>query len=270
MGGLRRFAVVAGLAVALAAPASGYPGGTPDYQTDVAPFCASCHASRGESALAGAGERAAKETAERKHLALIETGAASTDYALLSQVDRQTLAAHVRAVDAASTVSLIAPARVRPGQTFPVTVKLTGGAGPVVGVALVDADHRWLARPAPSAGWVVAEQPLVIGPDGQPQTAWIEKRPAEAGRGLAYVNVTGLEADAEAGRWPTAEVTFTLRAPEQLGPLPLAAVYFYGTEKASPLGTVTDALGRKHPRGGFTGSSGRLLFTPVRRIEIAP
>jgi hypothetical protein len=268
--GLRTFAVAAGLTASFAAPASAYPGGTPDYQTDVAPFCAGCHSSRSELALAGAGERAAKETAERKHLALIETGAASTDYALLSQADRQTLAAHVRAVDAASTVSLVAPARVHPGQTFPVTVKLTGGAGPAVGVALVDADHRWLARPAPSAGWAVVEPPLVIGPDGQPQSAWLEKRPAEAGRGLAYVNVTGLESDAAAGRWPSAEVTFTLRAPDRPGRLPLAAVFFYGTEKASPLGSVADALGRKHPRGGFTGSSGRLLFTPVRQIEVAP
>ena len=43
------------IVVGLAAPwvAGAYPGGTPDFQTDVAPFCAACHSSRSEEALAG-------------------------------------------------------------------------------------------------------------------------------------------------------------------------------------------------------------------------
>ena len=44
------------------AGASAYPGGTPSFQTDVAPFCAGCHSSRDAAALAGTGERATKET----------------------------------------------------------------------------------------------------------------------------------------------------------------------------------------------------------------
>ena len=32
--------------VAHVGTASAYPGGTPSYQTDIAPFCAGCHASR--------------------------------------------------------------------------------------------------------------------------------------------------------------------------------------------------------------------------------
>ena len=54
-------------AAALLTPGLGaaYPGGTPNFQTDVAPFCAACHSSRDESALAGAGERATKNFFER-------------------------------------------------------------------------------------------------------------------------------------------------------------------------------------------------------------
>ena len=37
-----------------ATSAIAYPGGTPVYQTDAAPFCASCHSSRSADALAGA------------------------------------------------------------------------------------------------------------------------------------------------------------------------------------------------------------------------
>ena len=44
----------------------------------------------------------------------------------------------------------------------------------------------------------------------------------------------------------------------------------YGTEKASVLGYTTDADGRKEVRGGFDGGSGRVLFTPVQRIEVRP
>jgi hypothetical protein len=41
----RHLPVLAWLLIALAPlGAHAYPGGTPDYQTDVAPFCASCHA----------------------------------------------------------------------------------------------------------------------------------------------------------------------------------------------------------------------------------
>ena len=51
------------------------------------------------------------------------------------------------------------PARVAPGGVFEVTVRVTGGAGPVVGVALVDAAHRYHARPAPGVGWHVEGPP---------------------------------------------------------------------------------------------------------------
>ena len=266
----RRSRVIGGtlLACALPTAAAAYPGGTPSFQTDAAPFCAGCHSSRDAEALAGAGERADKEVAERKHIAVILAG--EQGYASLSESDRQTLAAQIRALDAASTVSLKAPATVKPGDTFQVQVSVTGGAGPVVAVGLVDRAHRWYARPAASAGWQMIAPPRVTGPDGQPQEEWVAKRPAELSRNLSFVNVTGIESDSAAGRWAKASVIFTLRAPLQPGTYPLVAAYLYGTEKSTVLGYTTNSVGWKEVRGGTGGGSGRILFTPAAAIEVVP
>jgi len=263
---LRSFAALA-LAMGIAPHAvTAYPGGTPDFQTDAAPFCASCHSSRDAEALAGAGERADKETAERKHLAVILSG--QRGYASLSEADRRVLAEQIRAIDAASTVSIKVPTTVKAGEIFQVQVSVTGGAGPVVGVALVDRAHRWYARPAASVGWSVVAPPEIQGADGQPRTSWLEKRPAEAGRNLSFVNVPGIESNSAAEQWDRAEVFFTLRAPDRPGSYPLAAAYFYGTEKSTVLGYTTNAVGWKEVRGGLAGGSGRLLFTPVQSIRV--
>ena len=88
-------------------------------------------------------------------------------------------------------MTLSAPARVARGETFEVTVRVTGGAGPVVGVALVDRAHRWYARPAPSAGWQIAKPPVINTPDQPDQQEWLSRRPKRAGRNLSYVNVPG-------------------------------------------------------------------------------
>ena len=261
------FAVAASGAVALL-PLVGvaYPGGTPSYQTDAAPFCASCHSSRNVEMLEGAGERAEKYVAERKHIAVILSG--QKGYQSLSETDRQTLAEQIRALDEASTVTLAAPASVKPGQTLQVRVDVTGGAGPVVGVALVDRAHRWYARPAASAGWTVAAPPQITGPDGQPQQKWLSKRPEAAGRNLSFVNIEGISSNSAIGQWASASVLFTLRAPDRPGSYPLAAVYWYGTEKSTVLGYTTDPLGREEVRGGYGGGSGRVLFTEVSTIEV--
>jgi hypothetical protein len=262
-----RISALAWLAAAgLAAPAGAYPGGTPSFQTDAAPFCAGCHSSRDAAALAGAGERAAKEVSEQKHIAVILSG--QQGYAQLSEPDRQTLVEQIRALDAASSVELKAPAQVKAGEVFQVQVRVTGGAGPVVGVGLVDRDHRWFARPAPSAGWQIAAAPEITGADGSPRMEWLNRRPAEAGRNLAYVNVPGIASDAAARRWDSAEVVFTVRAPAAPGSYPLAAAYWYGTEKSTLLGYTTNALGQKEVRGGTTGGSGRVMFSKLQQIEV--
>ena len=255
-------------AAVLGAPAASlaYPGGTPNYQTDMTPACAGCHSSRSEDYLEGAGERAAAEVAERKHLLLIDSG--QKGYAELSAANRQLLAEQIRALDAASTVTLVAPGRVKRGETFEVTVRVTGGAGPVVGVALVDRAHRWYARPAPSAGWQIAAPPVVNTPNQPNQQDWLSKRPKSHGRNLSYVNVVDIQSDSAKGQWARADVVFTLRAPQTKGRYPLVAAFLYGTEKATPLGYQTDALGRKKPRGGTTGGSGRVLFTEAKKIRV--
>jgi len=255
--------------VAAAGSAAAYPGGTPSYQTDVAPFCAGCHSSRDVAALAGAGERATKELVPNKHLAVIRAGEAKSPYAKLSAADRATLVKHIEALDAASGVILEAPASVKPGETFTVIVKVTGGAGPVVGVGLVDRAHRWYARPAASVGWQVAAAPVVRS-SGEEKTDWLHKRPADMGRNLSFVNVTGIHSDAAQNSFATAQVTWTLRAPNEVGELPLAAVYLYGTEKGSPLGITTGPLGRKGNVGGLGAGAGRVVFTDVQVIRVEP
>jgi hypothetical protein len=249
-----------------ATSAFAYPGGTPRFQTDVAPYCAACHSSRSAEALADTGERAESELAEHKHIAEILAGHGG--YASLSEPDREALAKQIRALDAASTIHLQVPETVVPGSLFEVAVELTGGGGPIVAVGLVDRDHRWWARPAASAGWRVAAPPVVTGPDGALQSAWLERRPEAADRNVSFVNVAGVSSDPAQDRFARARVVFTLRAPDREGSYPLAAVYFYGTEKASVLGHTTDAQGHKEVRGGFDGGSGRVLFTPLSRIEV--
>ena len=267
MGGVSAAAAGISACVLLAAgTAHAYPGGTPNFQTDVAPYCAACHSSRSADALSGAGERAERELAEHKHIAEILAG--HDGYASLGEADREALARQIRALDAASTVSLRAPETVAPGAVFAVEVEITGGGGPVAGVGLVDRDHRWWARPAASAGWRVVAPPVVTGPDGALQTAWLERRPEAADRNLSFVNVSDVASDPARERFARAQVVFTLRAPDREGSYPLAAVYLYGTEKSTVLGYTTDAQGHKEVRGGFDGGSGRVLFTPVRRIEV--
>ncbi len=258
------FAVAVG---GLAGGARAYPGGTPAYQTDVAPFCAGCHASRQESQLAGLpAARVAKELPEAKHLALIRAGEGG--YEALSEAERRRLAELVAAVDRAATVSLEAPSEVAAGAVFEVTVRTRGGAGPVVGVALVDGGHRYLARPAASAGWQVEGEPEPRVEGGEVQREWLHRRPEALGRNLSFVNITGVEGDAETGRYTATRTVFRLRAPSRPGSYPLAAVFFYGTEKATPLGYVEDPIRGRQVRGGFLGHSGRILFTDVTRIEV--
>src|SRR5206468_1299978 len=142
---------------------------------------------------------------------------------------------------------------------------VTGGGGPVVGGGRVARDQRGWAGPPASAGWQVAAEPRVAGPDGEAQQQWLSRRPESDGRNVSFVNVTGIASDPARGDFARAKVVFVLRAPERPGTYPLAAVYLYGTEKSTVLGYTTDVEGRKQVRGGFTGGSGRVLFTPVRR-----
>jgi hypothetical protein len=253
---------------ALAATASAYPGGTPDYVTDVAPFCAGCHSSVSEEQLQGVpAMRASGEVVANKHLAKIKTPGANSPYAKLSAAERDELVASIQKIDAATSVILSAPATVKAGQEVEVTVEVHGGSAPVLGVALVDSNQRWQSAPATSRGWLVVEKPKVIGPDGAAQTKFTDGRNPSLPPGTTYVNVDGISADPAAGKFSTTKVTWKLRAPAQAGNVPLAAVLFYGTEISAAHGAVETPYG-KSPIGGFTGSSGRIKFSDVSKIAV--
>jgi hypothetical protein len=218
--------------------------------------------------MEGAGPSAEKEVAATKHIAPILQG--EGNYKNLSEADRKTLAEQIQALDANSKVELVDfPPQVEAGATFNVTVTVTGGAGPVVGVGLVDRAHRWYARPASAVGWQVVGAPTIIGPDDRPQSDWIDGRPDRFGRAITYVNITGIASDAVAGKWAKAKVIYTLRAPLKPGDYPLAAAYLYGTETATKLGSAIHPIYKsKSPLGGYGGKSGRVKFAPAEVISV--
>jgi hypothetical protein len=267
LGSLRMPAARLALVAALGLPSDGlaHPGGTPDLQTDVAPYCASCHSSTSELDLSGLGGRARSELAVHKHLATIRAGLGR--YEVLSGPDREKLVEQLVRIDRNSTIELELPASVEPGETFRATVRVTGGAGPVVGVGLVDRPHRFFARPASAVGWQVVGAPTVIGPEG-PQSAWVERRPERAGRNITFVNIEGVRSSVDPDEWSRAKVVFTLKAPEVVGDYPIVGAYFYGTETASSLSTRIPPEGGVGPLGGASGQSGRIKFSPPATVRV--
>ncbi|MBW1883886.1 MAG: hypothetical protein JRJ58_10190 [Deltaproteobacteria bacterium] len=247
--------------------ASAFPGGTPDSQTDVSPQCAACHASTADTDLSGLGERAAAELPLNKHFAPIRAGIGP--YSELSEPDRARLIELLSAVDRNSTIQLEHPAQVAPGEVFQVTVKITGGAGPAVGIGLVDRAHRFFARPASSIGWQVVGAPSILGPKG-PQSSWIERRPERDGRGITFVNVLGIESSADSDKWSRAKVIFTLKAPAVIGDYPLVGTFYYGTETAAALSTRMHPRLGAQPLGGLAGRSGRIKFSEPAVINVKP
>ncbi len=261
------FAVCAGLSLP-AVSALAYPGGTPFFVTDVAPYCASCHSSTSDDQLTGApAARVSAELAANKHIAKIKNVGEQSAYKGLSPEQREALIAGIQKIDAATTIALKAPASVKPGELIDVVVEVTGGSAPVLGIALVDSNQRWQSRPATSVGWQVTAMPVVTGPDGVPQTKFTDGRNSALPPGITYVNVVGITADPGANKYSTVKVAWKLRAPAQAGSVPLAAVLLYGTEISAPNGAVETPMG-KSPVGGFTGSSGRVKFSDVQKIEV--
>lgn len=265
---MSRTASIAVLLCLAPLPAAAYPGGTPGFVTDVAPFCAGCHSSASTAQLAGVpADRVQAEQIEQKHLARIRDAHDGSGYADLTELQRAELIAGIRAIDAASSVEVIAPSSVKAGGIFEVTVEARGGGGPVVGIALVDVSQRWQARPAPAAGWRVVGAPRVIGPDGADQTRFTDGRAPGLDPGISYVNVYGVKADVAKGKFDKVSVIYQLRAPSQPGAVPLGAVFLYGTEKGAPHGAVETVRGRE-PVGGRSAASGRVRFSPVLKIEV--
>ncbi len=266
---VRRLAIGIGVvalgSASIAGDAAAYPGGTPDFQTDVAPYCAACHSSTSVEDLYGFGDRATAELARNKHFGAIRAG--TGPYAALSEANRVKLVELLSAVDRNSTITLEFPPSVVPGSTFQVTVKVTGGAGPSVGVGLVDRPHRFFARPASALGWEVVGAPTVIGSTG-PQSAWIERLPEREGRSITFVNVEGVISNADIDKWSRAKIIFTLKAPREVGDYPLVGAYFYGTETGTALSTQMHPEFGPQPLGGALGKSGRVKFSKQAVISV--
>lgn len=262
--------VVGALVAALLAPGNGhaYPNGTEAYVTEAGPFCAGCHSSRQESQFREMPkDHAAQHLPDAMHFAAIQKGVGP--YATLSEADRAALIEQLRAVDAATMVTLDVATEAKAGAPLTATVKVHGGAGPVVGVMLLDGDLRYQARTPAASGWTLAAAPAVTGPDGKVQTTWTDKRAPGLGRNINYVMVYGMKGDIVAKSWGEATVVYSLRAPSKPGDYTLAAVLLYGTEKATPLATVKKT-GSNQPLGGFAGGSGRILFTAPVTVKVGP
>src|SRR5213594_5192645 len=162
------------LVLLAAAVAWADPHGPPYAVTDMSPFCATCHASTSPAQLLDLpAEAAAAETTEGKHFGRIRTDPAYRD---LSPADREQLIAAIKWVDEQASVTIKAPIQARRNSQIEVTVITRGGAGPVVGVSLVDSAIRYQARPISASGFKVVGPALVAGPNGKAQVQWAERR----------------------------------------------------------------------------------------------
>jgi hypothetical protein len=248
------------------ARALAYPGGPMRDVTDAAPYCAGCHSSVGIEQLRDLPlEQARKRTAAVAHLDAIRAG--SGPYAKLSPEQRTKLIADVMKVDENSKISLEVPQAVKGGEMFTASVKAQGGSGPVFGIMLLDIDLRDQAREIQGEGFQIYSPPRVVGPDGNPQDQWLNRRYDGLAHNLNFVVVFGVKTNIAADKFSTGSVTYDLVAPVKRGKHTICAALVYGTEKASPLGTV-EMGGHPSPLGGFAGASGRIRFSKVAIIDV--
>jgi hypothetical protein len=254
------------LVLALASPAGAYNGGPVLLVTDLASSCAGCHSSVQKEQLRNVPEAMqSAQWVENKHYKQIEAG--EGPYKDMTPADLARLLADVKAMDAAAAATLTGPTSARPGQEITVTAAVKGGAGPVVGVFLVDTDIRFQTRPVSADGWVVVGAPRIVGPDGQVQTRWPDGRAEGLRKNLTSALIFNHKSDLEKKAFPESKVTWTLRAPQEPGSYALFVAFHYGTEKASPVGSVERA-GTVFPRGGPGGPSGHILFSKPVTVTV--
>ena len=250
--------------------AHGFPGGGPGFGllpvTDATPSCAGCHANTKAEYMRDvppdAPLNATNQLMSEKHYKALEQGADA--YKLLPAADREKLLKQVKLVDQNSSISIKAPKELARGKTIKVEVMAKGGIGPGSSVMLVDTNLRMQARPIQGNGWLIVGPPEVIGPDGKPQTFWVDKRFKGLGKNVNFV-VVGGGADVAQGSYPSWKVSYILQAPQRTGKYTLAAAFLYGTEEP-------DEHKEKGkwtlPPGGLTGPSGRILFSEVAEVEV--
>jgi hypothetical protein len=262
--GVPAAAVLVVLLVAGSVPA--YNGGPLRNVTDLTPTCAGCHSSVGKEQLRVEPEAfAATQLVENKHYKAIEEGAGP--YKDMSPGDRQKLLADVKLMDQNASVTVSVPSTLKPGQETQISVTVRGGQG-VVGVWLMESDLRLQGRAISADGWLIVGAPKVVGSDGREQTKWVDSRGPGLKKNLSAVLIFDQHADLAAKKFPDGKVTWAVRAPQTPGTYTVAAAFHYGTEKASPVGTVTTAAGAVLPRGGPGGPSGHILFSKPVSVTV--
>ncbi len=256
---------VSGVVLVAVWPETGwsYPAfGRVPYVSDAAPFCAGCHSSTDTAYHPELPAEAAQEQLFTvKHYKALEEG--GRRFQLLDAEERRKLLETAKKIDRNSTVALEAPASAAPGETIAVTVTAKGGIGPQVGIMLVDEPIRYQARPIQGAGWFIVGPPEVIGPNG-PQTTWLDRRYDKKTTNLNFVLIYDVAADPERDAYPTAKVTYRLRAPYDAGEYSITAAFLYGT--ADPNEMKTGKYVR--PPGGGGAPSGRIQFSNVAKVRV--
>ncbi len=236
----------------------GYVGGPVRNVTDLAPTCAGCHSSFSRDQLRNEPEAfAAGQVKEVKHYKAIEDG--TGPYQQMAPADRQKLLADVKTMDENASLTLHAPTSLRPGQEAQITVNVRGGQG-VVGVFLIDTDLRFQARPLQGEGWVIVGAPKVWGSDGQEQTRWVDSRAPGLRKNLNSVLIFDQKTDLAAKKFAEGKVVWTVKAPQEPGTYTISVAFHFGSERASPVGTVTTPTGQVFPRGGPAGASARVML----------
>lgn len=245
--------------------AHGYNGGPLRNITDLSSTCAGCHSSMQKEQLKAEPEALQiSQIVENKHYKALETGLGP--YQQLDERTRRRLLQDVKVMDANGSAILSAPAAVKPGQEILVTATVKGGHG-VVGVMLLDTDHRFQSRSIASDGWLIVGAPKVWGADGKEQTRWTDGRAKGLKKNVNFVLIFDMKTDLAAKKLPEGKVTWTVKAPLEPGIYTMTAAFLYGTEKASPVGRV-EQIGGTFPQGGPGGPSGRILFSKVHAITV--
>src|SRR3989441_2033911 len=185
----------------------------------------------------------------------------------MSPADRQKLLADVKLMDELASIVLNAPTSLKPGQEAQVTVTVKGGHG-VVGVFLVDTDLRFQARPLQGDGWVIVAAPKVWGGDGNEQTKWVDSRAPGLRKNLNSVVIFDQKSDLAAKKLAEGKVVWTVKAPQEPGTYSITAVFHFGSERASSVGTVTTPTGQVLPRGGPGGPSARIMFAKPVTVTV--
>jgi hypothetical protein len=246
--------------------ADAWSGGPVFNVTDLDAKCAVCHSSVGKEQLRlDSAGMANSLVLENRHYKAIEEGAGA--YASVPAAERERLLADIKVMDQNASVSLTAPSTVKPGEQVQITASVRGG-NEVVGVALMDTDLRMQGRTIQGDGWVIVGPPVVSGSDGKPQTKWVDARGAGLRKNINSAVIFDRKADLASKQFAEGKATWTVKAPHEPGTYSVTAVMFYGTEKASPAGSVTTPTGAKLPKGGGFGASGRILFAKPVNVTV--